>query len=161
MRLQRQFPLEGIRLRSLLCLVAGMAGMLFLPGSASGAWEGGATAGEGSAPTIRHTKLIRSAPAPDTALGVSPTAITLWFTKPVQLRLTRIRLTDGKGAVVTLATPAFVDATETSVVSTLRGIAAPGTYRVTWASTSKDSHVIKGSFDFKIVGHPTARGTPA
>ncbi len=135
--------------------------MLFLPGSASGALESGVATGEGFTATIRHTKLIRSAPTPDTTLGAPPTAITLWFTKPVQLRLTRIRLTDGKGAVVTLATPAFVDATETSVVSTLRGIAAPGTYRVTWASTSKDYHVITGSFTFKIAGRPSAKGTRA
>ena len=104
----------------------------------------------GAEAAVRHTRLTRSAPAKDTSLNGSPAAVTLWFTKPVQLKLTRLLLKDSRGVAVVLDAPAFVDASQTSVAASLRGTAAPGAYTVTWVTTSRDSHVIKGSFGFRI-----------
>ncbi|MEO6447112.1 MAG: copper resistance CopC family protein [Gemmatimonadaceae bacterium] len=101
---------------------------------------------------LRHTRLTKSAPAKDTTLAASPSTVTLWFSKPVQARLTRIQLVDAKGTVVATDAPAFLGESETVVVAHLRGAAAPGAYTVTWATTSKDSHVVKGSYTFRVNG---------
>ena len=111
----------------------------------------------GAEAAVRHTRLTRSSPAKDTSLSGPPATITLWFTKPVQLKLTRLLLKDSRGVTVMLDAPAFADASQTSVAAFLRGIAAPGAYTVTWVTTSRDSHVIKGSFGFRITAALGAR----
>ena len=149
-------------LRALLGLVlvlvlagAGSVLMAAAPSDAAPAADWFTKSGADAA--LRHTRLTRSSPARDTSLSGPPAAITLWFTKPVQLKLTRLMLKDSRGVVVVLHAPAFVDASQTSVAASLRGTAAPGAYTVTWVTTSRDSHVIKGSFGFRITAALGAR----
>lgn len=139
----RDFRPRRTALRTLCALLVG-AGSVLMAAAPSDA-------------AVRHTRLTRSSPAKDTSLSGPPATITLWFTKPVQLKLTRLMLKDSRGVVVVLDAPAFVDASQTSVAASLRGTAAPGAYTVRWVTTSKDSHVIKGSFGFRITAALGAR----
>ncbi len=99
---------------------------------------------------IRHTKLLHSSPAADAMLPKSPTSVTLWFSKAVQPKLTRVQLADGGGKAILLNAPLAMDAGDTAVVAGLRGSLPSGSYTVTWATTSRDSHVIKGRYRFRV-----------
>ncbi len=99
---------------------------------------------------VRHTKLLHSSPQADATLRESPTAVTLWFTKAVQPKLTRVQLADGGGTAILLNAPQAMDAGDTAVVAGLKGSLPTGSYTVTWATTSRDSHVIKGTYRFRV-----------
>lgn len=137
-----------LRLAASLAIFAGGA-MLATPTSPARAEPATVTASleEGA----RHTKLRRSSPAADASLPISPTSITLWFTKPVQVKLTRIQLAGASGARVALEA-ARAEPGDTIVAAALQGALQEGSYTVTWATTSRDSHVIKGSFQFRVQG---------
>lgn len=106
--------------------------------------------GRAALAAVRHTKLLHSTPAADASLRESPTAVTLWFTKAVQPKLTRVQLADANGKGVTLDAPRAMDAGDTAVVAGLKSALASGNYTVAWATTSRDSHVIKGTYKFRV-----------
>ena len=99
---------------------------------------------------VRHTKLLHSSPSADATLHGSPTAVTLWFTKAVQPKLTRVQVADAYGKKMAVDAPRAVDAGDTSVVAGLKGALKSGSYTVTWATTSRDSHMIKGTYRFRV-----------
>jgi copper resistance protein C len=116
----------------------------FSPRVASASAERVALAG------VRHTKLLHSSPSANATLHASPTAVTLWFTKAVQPKLTRVQIADAAGKWMPVDAPRAVDAGDTSVVAGLKGALKSGSYTVTWATTSRDSHMIKGTYRFRV-----------
>jgi methionine-rich copper-binding protein CopC len=100
----------------------------------------------------RHTRLARSSPPNDTILSSPPRAVTLWFTKPVQPKLSRLQLTDASGTKVGTSALRVTSDSATTLMVTITGAMKPGAYLVTWSTTSRDSHVIKGTLRFKITG---------
>ncbi|MEO7966239.1 MAG: copper resistance protein CopC, partial [Gemmatimonadaceae bacterium] len=68
----------------------------------------------------------------------------------VQPKLTRVRIATAAGKAIDLEAPRSADAGDTSVVAGLHAPLPNGSYTVTWATTSRDSHVIKGSYHFRV-----------
>jgi methionine-rich copper-binding protein CopC len=100
----------------------------------------------------RHTRLARSSPPNDTTLSSPPRTVTLWFTKPVQPKLSRLQLTDASGSAVTTSALRITSDSATALTASITGAMKPGTYVVSWSTTSRDSHVIKGTVRFKLTG---------
>ena len=146
----------SLRFSASLALAAGSA---LLAGPTAPARAESAVVAAGLETSARHTKLRRSSPAADASLPASPTAITLWFTKPVQVKLTRIQLAGASGERVLLDAPRSAEAGDTVVAAALRGALREGSYTVTWATTSRDSHVIKGSYQFRVQGRAAPGGS--
>ena len=132
-------------------LAAGSAALLVAttPSTADAIGAGAAAVRTGSA---RHTRLLRSAPPNDTSLAAAPRSVTLWFTKPVQPKLSRLQLTDASGAKVETAALRATSDSATVLEARITGAMKPGAYTVAWTTTSRDSHVIKGTLHFRVTG---------
>lgn len=106
-----------------------------------------------SSPTyaLRHLRLVRSFPAADTVLARSPDTVRLWWSERPELSFTKIELTNAKGTAMKLrpvARPA--GGKDASVAAPLAAPLPEGAYSVSWRTMSKDGHVMKGTFGFRV-----------
>jgi len=101
-----------------------------------------------AAPAFKHTRLERSEPAADSTVTVAPRAIKLWFSEPVQLSVTTVRITGVPGATITLS-PARMDTLpHAPVILDVHGVWVPGRYTAAWRTMSRDGHPVSGTFAF-------------
>jgi len=104
-----------------------------------------------AAPTAKkHTHLERSEPAKDSTITVAPTAIKLWFSEPVQIRVTTVRVTSADSAAVALSPARMGTGAHAPVILDVRGPVAPGRYAVAWRTMSRDGHPVSGTFAFVL-----------
>lgn len=99
-----------------------------------------------------HLRLEKSEPANGESLSAAPKAIRLWFSLPPEMAVTAIKLSDGDGNAVTLAAPTRGNGAKDPVESLVQGKLADGSYTVSWKTSSKDGHPIKGDFTFTVKG---------
>lgn len=104
-----------------------------------------------------HVHLTRSEPMADSTVTTAPTTIKLWFSAPVQVAVTTIRVQAHDGTSMTSA-PVHQQGTGATapLVATLPAPLANGRYSVTWRTMSTDGHAVNGTFAFTV-----AAGTPA
>lgn len=123
-------------------LLAALVGALVLPASVTTA----------TASTPWHARLLRSQPAAQDSLSTSPTAIRLWFSEPIELGVSRVRLMDPAGAPVALGKVSRIAGENAQAMMAAVGQRLkPGTYRVRWTSAAQDGHAMKGEFSFVIL----------
>jgi copper resistance protein C len=103
-----------------------------------------------AAPAALHTHLTRSEPAGMSTVRTAPTEIRLWFSAPIQINVTTVRLTGPDGAAVEVAAPANGDGANPPVVALVRGQLKPGRQQVTWRTMSRDGHAVSGTFAFTL-----------
>ncbi len=118
-----------------------------IPALASGAdMAGGAMPGA----LMRHLKLVRSFPAADTVLATSPEKITIELSEAVEVTGAKLTLATQGGAPIVLGAlrrePSAPKVLRADVSTTL----ASGSYAVSWRTMSKDGHVVKGTFGFRV-----------
>jgi methionine-rich copper-binding protein CopC len=107
-----------------------------------------------SAPVFRHTALTKSEPAKNDTLSVSPKVIKLWFSEPVVLTVTKVKLTNAAGAAIALGALAQPGKGEDlPVIASVSKLLTPGAYTVTWSTAADDGHPAKGTFGFVVKGH--------
>jgi methionine-rich copper-binding protein CopC len=102
----------------------------------------------------RHVRLVRSEPARDSVVRVAPTEIRLWFSETLDLAVTRVQLTDGTRQQVRLKPITRAEGADAPIVAAAEAPLADGNYMVTWTTSSKDGHPMRGTFRF------TVRATP-
>jgi methionine-rich copper-binding protein CopC len=103
------------------------------------------------AAALRHTKLVKSAPAKDSTVA-PPKQLQLWFNEAVPLTSTRARITPATGTAITLDAPTRdAKVADAPVVFTVPSTLANGKYTVEWATASADGHPVQGSFTFTVV----------
>lgn len=121
------------RRRTVACAVVVMS----VPALASGA-------------IMRHLKLVRSSPTANAVLATSPEKITIELSEAVELTGAKLSLAKEGGAPVPLGAlrrePTAAKVLRADVPSTL----ANGGYVVSWRTMSKDGHVVKGTFAFRV-----------
>jgi copper transport protein len=113
----------------------------------------------GSAPARAHASVVSTAPADRQVLGTPPSRVSLTFTEPVSLGLTRVGVIAPDGDTVATGRPAHPGDRAEKVAVTLRTLSAKGTYTVVWHTVSADSHPVQGTFSFSL-GRPTAGSPP-
>jgi copper resistance protein C len=106
----------------------------------------------------RHLRLTKSEPSADTT-ATAVTAVKLWFSQPVELGVTTIRLAaDGNRNIELAALTKASREVGAPVVAGIPGTIEPGRYTVTWRTMSRDGHAVNGTFGFTLAA---AAGTPA
>lgn len=98
----------------------------------------------------RHTSLIRSEPAKDSVVRVAPTELRLWFNEALDLAVTRVTLTDGNRQPVPTGALTRSDAANAPIVAPLAEPLPDGNYSVSWSTSSKDGHPVRGTFRFSV-----------
>jgi len=103
-----------------------------------------------SGAVMRHLKLVRSFPASDTVLVTSPEKITIELSEAVELTGAKLTLAKQGGAPIALGAlrrePSAPKVLRADVPTTLTS----GGYVVSWRTMSKDGHVVKGTFGFRV-----------
>jgi methionine-rich copper-binding protein CopC len=95
-----------------------------------------------------HLRLTKSSPAKDAILTAPVAEIRLWFSLPPELAVSRIRVAAAGGQEVELGK--VVGGDDDSLAAAVVGDMRPGTYEVTWRTSSGDGHPIRGSFTFTL-----------
>lgn len=100
---------------------------------------------------LAHGRLLSSTPSANGRVAAAPREVTLTFSEPVELAVSRVQLLGANGRAITLAKPALGDAGRTvraGIPSTL----AVGTYTVSWRVAGRDGHPVAGKFNFTVGG---------
>ncbi len=105
---------------------------------------------------LRHLRLVRSYPAADTVLVSSPDAVRLWLSEAAEMPTMKITMTTAAGASVKLGRVTRTAGKDAPVVAPLLAPVKAGTYNVAWRTMSRDGHVVKGTYAFRIRA-PAAR----
>lgn len=100
---------------------------------------------------LRHLRLVRSFPSADTVLASSPDAVRLWLSETAEMPATKLTLTTSAGAAVPLSRLTRAAGKDAPLVATLVKPVAAGTYNVSWRTMSRDGHVVKGAFAFRVM----------
>ena len=95
-----------------------------------------------------HLHLVRSTPAANATITAAPDSLRLWFSQPPELKLTTVKLTGPGATPVALTSLAKGDSG--LVLAAVKGRMAPGPYTVAWRTMSKDGHVVRGTFAFRV-----------
>ncbi|MFP5353764.1 MAG: copper resistance protein CopC [Gemmatimonadota bacterium] len=96
-----------------------------------------------------HLRLTKSEPAKDVVVA-APSVIRLWFSMPPELAVTTVRVTGAGGESVALSAVRRAAAAGAPVEADVREALAPGRYTVSWKTSSRDGHPMKGDFSFTV-----------
>lgn len=109
-------------------------------------------------PAQAHDRLSSSDPTSGATLERSPKEIELTFSAEVQDVGGSVKLVDGDGGAVPVASPV----TEGSTVTTaIKDELAAGEYSVRWRAVSSDGHAISGTIDFTVEKGASASSSEA
>jgi methionine-rich copper-binding protein CopC len=115
-----------------------------LPLLLAAALASAAVAGEAAA----HARLVKSDPKAGATVA-APKALKLWFSEGIVPAQSKVAVAGPAGPVAT--GPLAVDAKNPRVVSApITGALAAGAYKVNWTMKTEDTHVMEGSFAFKV-----------
>lgn len=104
----------------------------------------------GVRPAAAHAAFVAASPRPGTGLPQAPGAVVLRFSEPLDRRLSRIEVLDGKGSDVGEGATAAVGGDELAMQRRL-GLLSPGAYTVRWTTVSTlDGHRLGGSYSFGV-----------
>jgi copper transport protein len=116
-----------------VCLVAGTATVVMLPGTA-----------------LAHAELDRTNPPTNAVLPDAPKVVDLQFSEPVEVAFGSIRVLDAAGRRADIGDPFHPGGRGSVVDVQLRSGLQDGTYLVSWRVVSDDSHPVSGDFTFSI-----------
>ena len=99
---------------------------------------------------LAHANLVEASPAPNSTLNAAPSQVIIWFTEPIEPRLSEIRVLDAQGARVDDGNSRF-DPNDPTVMSVGMEPVPDGTYTVAWKNVSAvDGHRVRGSYLFSV-----------
>jgi methionine-rich copper-binding protein CopC len=94
---------------------------------------------------------VRAEPAVNDTIAATPKAVRLWFSEPVELGLSRVKVVRiGGDTVKTSVLRHEGSAATTAALDLATPPTAPGTYVVTYRVVSRDGHPTAGSYNFVL-----------
>ena len=96
-----------------------------------------------------HAFLDHAVPPVGATLVRAPPTLELFFTEPIELRLSGVQLATVAGNPVN-AGPASVDPRDPTVLVVPLPPLPPGRYRASWHVVSVDTHRTEGSYQFEV-----------
>ena len=106
-----------------------------------------------SGAVLAHANLAKAAPSPNSVLDEAPDRVVIWFTEPIEPKLSEIRVLDSLGNRVDDGA-SFVDPNDATAMSVGLEAIPDGTYTVAWKNVSTvDGHRVRGAFVFSV-GQP-------
>ena len=103
----------------------------------------------------RHLRLSRSEPGADSTV-TAVASIKLWYSQPVELNVTTVRLVGEGNRLVALAAPTRSREANAPIVLTLTDSITPGRYTAHWRTMARDGHAVSGQFAFTLAAPGTA-----
>ena len=111
---------------------------------------------------LAHAALTRSQPEGASSLSQPPAQVELWFSEQPEPRLSQVTVSDEQGQPVDVGPLRPAPGDSLSLIEQLRPDLPKGTYTVSWRTTStRDGHVLGGSFAFSVGVSPATRSSPA
>jgi copper resistance protein C len=98
-------------------------------------------------PVTAHAFLDHAEPSVGSTVTVSPTAVTLAFTEPIEPAFSRVEVRDANGQRIDTASASHPAPDRLSLA--LPPL-SPGTYTVHWNVISIDTHETEGTFRFSL-----------
>jgi methionine-rich copper-binding protein CopC len=98
-----------------------------------------------------HAFLVRAEPRVGSKVNKVPTEVRIWFSETVQAGMSSIQVFDVSGKQVDKKDTHLGRANRAVLCISLLPALVPGSYKVVWRVTSKDTHVTDGNFHFEIV----------
>lgn len=98
-----------------------------------------------------HAHLVRAEPAVNDTIATSPKSVRLWFSEPLELALSRVKIVRiGGDTVRTSVLRHEGSAATTASLDFSPPATAPGTYLVTYRVVARDGHPTVGSYNFVV-----------
>jgi len=97
-----------------------------------------------------HAFLARAEPQVGSRVTKPPNEVRIWFSAPIETRLSSIKVFDASGKQVDKKDTHLDGHDRTLLHISLRPSLAPGAYKVIWRVTSVDTHVTNGDFRFEV-----------
>jgi methionine-rich copper-binding protein CopC len=97
-----------------------------------------------------HLRLEKSVPAQGAVLAAPPAVISLWFSLPPEMAVTTVKLADASGKAIAVSAPRRGNTAKDPVVVDITSPLAQGSYTVSWKTSSRDGHAIKGTIAFGV-----------
>ncbi len=99
---------------------------------------------------LAHSSLERSDPKDGATLPQSPNEIKMWFTEPIKVQLSTVKVRDASGKEID-GQDLHADKKQPALVHlSVSANLGPGVYKVSWSAVAQDLHVSKGSFSFRV-----------
>ena len=102
----------------------------------------------GAFPASAHSLLLESSPAANATVTAPPGRVVLRFNNRIEAALSRVRLSDDRGARQDLI-PALAPGRLDRLVAEAPAL-TPGRYWVEWQVLSADGHVVSGRYSFRV-----------
>ena len=102
-----------------------------------------------------HAHLVRADPAVNDTIAATPKAVRLWFSEPVELGLSRVKIVRVGGDTVKTSGLRHEGSAPGTAALDLTAPTAPGTYVVTYHVVARDGHPTTGSYSFVLRGAGT------
>ena len=103
----------------------------------------------GSATLEAHAFLERAEPAVGSTVQTSPSEVRVLFTENIEPALSTVQVFDASGREVDKQ-DVHLDRLNHAVLHVSLPPLEVGSYKVVWRAVSVDTHVTKGSFDFRV-----------
>jgi methionine-rich copper-binding protein CopC len=98
-----------------------------------------------------HAHLVRADPAVNDTIAATPKTVRLWFSEPVELALSRVKIVRVGGDTLKTSTLRHDGSAATTAALDLASPATtPGTYVVTYHVVARDGHPSTGSYNFVL-----------
>jgi methionine-rich copper-binding protein CopC len=97
-----------------------------------------------------HLSVVKTMPADQSNVPVSPARVQVWFNQQPSPRISRLSLRGPDGKDVELG-KVEVHSEDRSISAAVAAALPPGTYEATWRAAGDDGHVMRGTFTFTIV----------
>jgi methionine-rich copper-binding protein CopC len=105
------------------------------------------------APAAFHAHLVRAEPAVNDTIATTPKSVRLWFSEPLELALSRVRIVRIGGDTVKTGSLRHEGSANTTASLDFSGpVTTPGTYVVTYHVVARDGHPTTGSYNFVLKG---------
>ena len=98
-----------------------------------------------------HAHLVRADPAVNDTIAATPKTVRLWFSEPVELGLSHVKIVRvGGDTVKTSGLRREGSEATTAALDLSAPPTAPGTYVVTYHVVARDGHPTTGSYNFVL-----------
>jgi copper resistance protein C len=103
-----------------------------------------------------HAHLVRAEPAVNDTIATAPKAVRLWFSEPVELGLSRMKIVRVGGDTLKTGALRHEGAAATTAAADFASPSlAPGSYVVTYHVVARDGHPTNGNYTFVVRGGAT------
>jgi copper resistance protein C len=99
-------------------------------------------------PAFAHSRPKTMTPAANSTVS-APAEVSVFFSEPLEPKFSSLKLTNEKGAVLSVAASTMDPADPTHLTLALPKL-APGVYYVHWVSAATDGHRMDGDYTFTV-----------